>query len=64
MSLIVFLFGIVMGLTISLVVIGASVYTLLSHTIPQSEMRLFVREIRSAIRTFRLRRTRKQASKK
>lgn len=60
MDLVVFLFGIILGLIISLVVIGASLYTLLSNVVPQNEMRLFVKELKATLRTVRLRRTRKQ----
>lgn len=64
MDLVVFLFGIVLGLVISLVVIGASLYTLLSHTVPANEMRMFVKELKATLRTIRLRRTRKNQVKK
>ncbi len=59
MGLIAFLFGMVLGLVISLAIIGASLYSLLSNVVPQDEMRLFVKELKSTLRSIRLRRKRK-----
>ena len=50
MTLVAMLLGMVFGLVFSVMLIVAGVYSILVHVMPADELRLFVREIRTALR--------------
>jgi predicted Co/Zn/Cd cation transporter (cation efflux family) len=50
MTLVAMLLGIVFGLVFSIMLIVAGIYSLLVHIVPPEELRLFIREIRTALR--------------
>lgn len=50
MTLVAMLLGMVFGLVFAIMVIVAGIYSLLVHIVPPEELRLFVREIRTAVR--------------
>ena len=50
MTLVAMLLGMVFGLVFSIMLIVAGIYSVLVHVMPADELRLFVRDIRTAIR--------------
>ena len=53
------LFGLILGLILAIIVIGACVYGMVVHIVPAEEVEMFVREIRIALRRYNRRKTKK-----
>lgn len=52
MSLIAFLFGMVLAFVIGMALVLMTIYNILYHSVPQDELRAFLKDIRTAVRLF------------